>query len=60
MSESADKQVLPADERLRRIEGELQHIKMLLTQVVKHMATGSGLNVDEAKAQVENKPQREA
>jgi hypothetical protein len=43
MSESADKQELPADERLRRIEGELQHIKMLLTRIAKDLKVDTKL-----------------
>jgi hypothetical protein len=31
---SADKEVLPADERLRRMEGELQKLVMLCTQIL--------------------------
>jgi hypothetical protein len=57
MTERADQQEMPTDDRLRRIEGELQHIKMLLTQVVTKLGLDADVNA-EAKAQ--NKPQQEA
>jgi hypothetical protein len=36
-SDRADLHEIPVGDRLRKIEAELQHLKMLMTQVVKHL-----------------------
>jgi hypothetical protein len=37
-SDKADQQVLPPDDRLRRIEGELQNVRMLCTQILESLS----------------------